>query len=176
MKARLLIAPSVAAALLATAVIAAPAASAAPLAKPCSPANLVVWAGPQAGGGTAGGFGYEIKFTNLGSATCTLAGFPGVRAVDLRGKRIGAAATHGPGKVKQIVLAPDQSAMATLQIADALNFPKSQVRADDGGRPAGRPPRRLRRQDRPDRLRNLRQGNRQDPLGQRRRTAASKRL
>lgn len=125
MKARLLIAPSVAVALLATAVIAAPAASAAPMAKPCSPANLVVWAGPQAGGGTAGGFGYEIRFTNLGTGTCTLAGFPGVRAVDLKGNRIGAAATHGAGKVKQIVLAPDQAAMATLQIADALNFPKA---------------------------------------------------
>lgn len=125
MKVRLPIALSVAAALLATAVIAAPAASAAPLAKPCAPANLVVWAGPQAGGGTAGGFGYEIKFTNLGSATCTLAGFPGVRAVDLSGNRIGAAATHGPGKVKEVVLATNQSAMATLQVADALNFPKA---------------------------------------------------
>ncbi|HEX3362600.1 MAG TPA: DUF4232 domain-containing protein [Solirubrobacterales bacterium] len=124
MKARLLIPSSVAAALLAAFVIASPA-GAAPIAKPCSPANLVVWAGPQAGGGTAGGFGYEIKFTNLGKGTCTLAGFPGVRAVDLKGKRIGAAATHGPGKVKQIVLAPKQSAMATLQIADALNFPKA---------------------------------------------------
>ena len=125
MKARLLIAPTVAAALLATALIAAPAASAAPLAKPCAPANLVVWAGPQAGGGTAGGFGYEIKFTNLGTGACTLAGFPGVSAVDLKGRRIGAAATHGAGKVKQIVLSPDQSALATLQIADALNFPKA---------------------------------------------------
>jgi hypothetical protein len=125
MKARLLISPLVAAALLAMAVIAAPAATAAPVAKPCSPANLVVWAGPQAGGGTAGGFGYEIKFTNLGTGACTLAGFPGVSAVNLKGKRIGAAATHGAGKVKQIVLSPDQSALATLQIADALNFPKA---------------------------------------------------
>ncbi len=125
MKARLLTAPLVAAAFLAAAVIAAPAASAAPLAKPCAPANLVAWAGPQAGGGTAGGFGYEIKFTNLGSATCTLAGFPGVRAVNLSGSRIGAAATHGPGKVAQVALAPNQSAMATLQVADALNFPKA---------------------------------------------------
>jgi hypothetical protein len=125
MKARLLISPLVAAALLAMAVIAAPAATAAPVAKPCSPANLVVWAGPQAGGGTAGGFGYEIKFTNLGTGACALAGFPGVSAVDLKGKRIGAAATHGAGKVKQIVLSPDQSALATLQIADALNFPKA---------------------------------------------------
>ena len=47
------------AALLAMAVIAAPAATAAPVAKPCSPANLVVWAGPQAGGGTAGGVSAE---------------------------------------------------------------------------------------------------------------------
>jgi hypothetical protein len=125
MKARLLIAPSVAAALLASVVIAAPAAGAAPSARPCAPGNLVVWAGPQAGGGTAGGYGYEIKFTNLGSATCTLAGFPGVSAVALSGSRIGAAATHGPGKVKQVVLAPDRSAMATLQVADALNFPKA---------------------------------------------------
>jgi hypothetical protein len=126
MKARLLTAPLVAAALLATAVIAAPAASAAPLAKPCAPANLVVWAGPQPGGGTAGGFEYEIKFTNLGKATCTLGGFPGVRAIDLSGSRIGAAASHGPGKVVQAVLAPDGgSAMATLHIADALNFPKA---------------------------------------------------
>src|ERR1700760_4671043 len=111
MKARLLIAPSVIAALLAAVFIAAPAESAAPLAEPCSPNNLVVWAGPQVGSGTAGGFGYEIKFTNLGKGTCTLAGFPGVRAVDLKGK--------------QIVLAPEQSAMATLQVAAALNFPKA---------------------------------------------------
>src|ERR1700744_6052540 len=112
MKPRLLIAPLLAGALLAAAVIGAPAASAAPLAKPCAPANLVVWAGPQAGGGTAGGFGYEIKFTNLGSATCTLAGFPGVRAVDLSGTRVGAAATHGPGQGKKVALATGQSGMA----------------------------------------------------------------
>ncbi len=125
MNLRRLIAPLVAAALLAAAVIAAPAASAAPMARPCSPNNLVVWAGPMAGGGTAGGFGYEIKFTNLGNGTCTLSGFPGVYAVDLKGKRIGANATHGAGKVKQIVLSPGGAAMATLQVADALNFPKA---------------------------------------------------
>jgi hypothetical protein len=125
MKPRLLIAPLVAAALLAAAVIAVPAASAAPMARPCSPNNLVVWAGPSAGGGTAGGFGYEIKFTNLSQKTCTLGGFAGVSAVDLGGRRIGAAATHGAGKVKQVVLSPHGSAMATLQVADALNFPKA---------------------------------------------------
>jgi hypothetical protein len=124
MKKRLLIAPLAAAAMIA-AVIAAPAASAAPLAKPCSPADLVVWAGPSAGGGTAGGFGYEIKYTNLGTKTCTLAGFAGVSAVDLKGRRIGAAASHGAGKVKQVVLAPHGSAMSILQVADALNFPKA---------------------------------------------------
>jgi hypothetical protein len=125
MKARLLTTPLVAAALLAAAVIAVPAASAAPKAKPCAPSSLVVWAGPSAGGGTAGGFEYEIKFTNLGTSSCTLAGFPGVSAVDLSGSRIGAAASHGPGKVKQVVLAPKQSALAKLLVADAINFPKA---------------------------------------------------
>jgi len=125
MKNRLLTSSLVAAALLGAAVVAAPATSAAPLAKPCGPANLVVWAGPSAGGGTAGGFEYEIKFTNLGAKTCTLGGFPGVAAVDLKGKRIGAAAGHGPGKVKQVVLEPGGSAMAKLLVTDALNFPRA---------------------------------------------------
>jgi hypothetical protein len=125
MKTRLLTAPLVAAALLGAALIAAPAASAAPLARPCAPANLVVWAGAKMGGGTAGGYEYEIKFTNLGSAACTLAGFPGVAAVDLKGNRIGAAASHGPGKVRQVLLAPGQAAAANLLVADALNFPKA---------------------------------------------------
>ncbi|HVW47273.1 MAG TPA: DUF4232 domain-containing protein [Solirubrobacterales bacterium] len=125
MKTRLLVVPLAAAALLAAAAIALPTAGAAPLAKPCSPANLVVWAGPQLGGGTAGGQGYEIRFTNLGAKSCALSGFPGVSAVDLKGRRIGAAATHGAGKLRQIVLSPDGSAMAIVQIADAVNFPKA---------------------------------------------------
>ncbi len=127
MKTRMLLTLSVAAAL-AAAVIGVPAASAA-TAKPCSSAGLVVWAGPQAGGGTAGGFTYEIQFTNLSGKSCTLVGYPSVSAVNLKGAKIGAAAGHGKGtKLGPTTLAEGESAFATLQIADALNFPKGKCK------------------------------------------------
>jgi len=126
MKARTLIAPLVAAALFATAVIAAPAATAAS-AKPCSSSGLVIWAGEEFGGGSAGHVAYRIEFTNLSGHTCTVSGYPKVSAVNLKGKRIGAAATHGSGsKVGAITLKNGEAAVATLQIAEALNFPKKQ--------------------------------------------------
>jgi len=127
MKIRMLLTLSVAAAL-AAAVIASPAASAA-TAKPCTSAGLVVWAGPQAGGGTAGGQTYEIQFTNLSGKSCTLVGYPSVSAVNLKNHKIGAAATHGAGhKRGPLTLAEGESAVATLQIADALNFPKGKCK------------------------------------------------
>ena len=67
-------------------------------AKPCSSSNLVIWAGPKAGGGTAGGFEYTIAFTNLGSKACTLKGIPSVVGVDLHGKKIGAPAGRGAAR------------------------------------------------------------------------------
>jgi hypothetical protein len=127
MKIRMLLLLSVAAAL-AAAVIAAPAASAA-AAKPCSSSGLVIWAGPEEGGGTAGGYTYEITFTNLSGKSCTLVGYPKVSAVDLKGKKIGAAATAGAGNKRgPLTLAEGQSAVARLQVADALNFPKGKCK------------------------------------------------
>jgi hypothetical protein len=121
MKTRLLLAPLVAVALLAAAVIAAPTATAAT--KACSASNLVVWAGEEPGGGTAGSVYYRVEFTNLAGGTCTLFGFPTVSAVSLTGKQIGAPATHSPGKkVGAVKLAQGQTATAQLQIVDALNY------------------------------------------------------
>lgn len=121
MRTRLLLAPLVAAALLAAALISTSAASAAT--KACSASKLVVWAGEEPGGGTAGSVFYRIEFTNLSSGTCTLFGFPTVSAVNLQGKQIGAPAMHSPGKkVKAVKLAQGQTATAQLQIVDALNF------------------------------------------------------
>jgi hypothetical protein len=128
MKVRLSIASLLAAALLAAAVIAAPAASAAG-AKPCSSAGLVIWAGEEFGGGAAGSVEYRIEFTNLSGKACTLSGYPSVSAVNLKGKRLGAAALVGPGtKLGPLTLAPGDSAVATLKIAEALNFPKNQCK------------------------------------------------
>jgi hypothetical protein len=121
MKKRLLLAPLVAAALLAATVIATPAASAA--AKACNASKLVVWAGEEPGGGTAGSIFYRIEFTNLGSSTCSLFGFPIVAAVNLNGKQVGAPATHMPGKkVKAVKIAQGQTATAQLRIVEAGNF------------------------------------------------------
>ncbi|OJU85453.1 MAG: hypothetical protein BGO11_00435 [Solirubrobacterales bacterium 70-9] len=121
MKTRLLIAPLVAAALLAAAVIATPGAGAA--AKACSGSKLVVWAGEEPGGGTAGSVYYRIEFTNLSNKACTLFGFPIVSALNLQGKQVGAPAIHGPGKkVKAVTLKSGGSASAQLQIVDALNY------------------------------------------------------
>jgi hypothetical protein len=128
MKARLAIAPLLALALLAAAVLAAPAAQAATV-KPCSSSGLVIWAGEEAGGGTAGSVYYRIELTNLSGHSCTVSGYPTVSAVNLQGGRIGAAATHEPGKKAHTVkLAPGDSAVATLRIVDALNFPKNKCK------------------------------------------------
>lgn len=133
MKARLLLAPCLAAALLLAAVTfpSAPAAAPSPTAtKACAASGLVVWAGPEPGGGAAGSVYYRIEFTNLSTATCTLSGFPKVNAVDLKGKRVGAFATAEPGKkAAKVTLAPGQVAAAQLRIVDALNFPADKCKA-----------------------------------------------
>jgi hypothetical protein len=131
MKARLLLAPCLAAALLLA--VAASSSTAAPTAaatKACPASGLVVWAGEEPGGGAAGSVYYRVEFTNLSTATCTLRGYPKVNAVDLKGHRIGAFATHEAGKAaKTVTLAPGQSASATLRIVDALNFPADKCKA-----------------------------------------------
>jgi hypothetical protein len=133
MKARLLLAPLAAAALLIAAVIfpSAPAAAPAPTAtKACSANTLVVWVGEEPGGGAAGSVYYRIEMTNLSTATCSLNGYPKVNAVDLKGARIGAFASHEAGKkATKVSLAPGQSATATLRIVDALNFPAEKCKA-----------------------------------------------
>jgi len=131
MRARFLLAPCLAAALLLTAVPrSAPAAPAATASRACAAAGLVVWAGEEPGGGAAGSVYYRIELTNLSAATCTVKGYPKVNAVDLKGRRIGAFAGHERGKrAKRVTLAPGQSAAATLRIVDALNFPADKCKA-----------------------------------------------
>lgn len=125
MKTRLLLAPCLAAALLLAALApTAPAAPAGAATKACSASGLVVWAGEEPGGGTAGSVYYRIEFTNLSGQSCRLAGYPKVSALDLRGRQIGAAARTEPGvKARPVTLAPGATATATLRIVRALNFP-----------------------------------------------------
>src|SRR6202000_621437 len=124
MRARLLLASLVIVALIAAAAISssAPAAPPAPATKACPASGLVIWAGEEPGGATAGSVYYRLEFTNLSTATCTVNGYAKVNAVDLKGHRIGAFATHEKsGAAKPVTLAPGQSATAQLRSVDALN-------------------------------------------------------
>jgi Protein of unknown function (DUF4232) len=101
----------------ATSASAAPAGAAA-----CSSSNLRI---SVAGGGAAAGTDFTvIDFTNGGSASCTLYGFPGVSLTNSSGAQIGAAATRNPSKASTVVtLAPGAKASAELGVANAENYP-----------------------------------------------------
>jgi uncharacterized protein DUF4232 len=94
----------------------------------CAGAALDVWL-ETPGDGTAGSVYYRLDFTNLGSQTCTLSGYPGVSAVSLGGTQLGSAAAResavGAGTVR---LAGGVTATDLLRITDVLNYPRSACR------------------------------------------------
>jgi hypothetical protein len=77
--------------------------------------------------GTAGSFYAPLVFTNTGSSSCTLRGYPGVSYVAPRtGQQVGAAATHNARyAVTTVTLAAGRSASAVVQLVDIGNFPRS---------------------------------------------------
>src|ERR1700744_2443664 len=102
---------------------ATPASAAAPPA--CQTAGLVVWINTQ-GNGTAGTTFFTLNFTNLSGHACTLRGFPGVSAVNLRGKTLGKAAARDSGQtVKNVTLTNGHSAHAVLGLVDIGALPTS---------------------------------------------------
>jgi hypothetical protein len=94
----------------------------------CATSGLVVWLDTR-GDGAAGSVFYRLKFTNLSRRTCTLTGYPGVSAVDLRGRRLGTPAGRDPARpVRTVRLAPRATASTVLQIVSADNFPRARCR------------------------------------------------
>jgi hypothetical protein len=91
----------------------------------CTTAMLHVKVG--SGNGAAGTIYYNIDFTNVGTGTCSVAGYPGVSLVSAAsnaGSQVGADAKRDAvTPAKQIVLAPGQTAHAVLGVAEAGNFP-----------------------------------------------------
>ncbi|HLH65067.1 MAG TPA: DUF4232 domain-containing protein [Solirubrobacteraceae bacterium] len=88
----------------------------------CSSAGLVTWLDTQ-GNGAAGTIYYTLNFTNLSGARCTLRGYPGVSAVDLRGRQLGNAASRNRiGRVRTVMLGPGGTAHAVLGIVEAGNY------------------------------------------------------
>lgn len=73
--------------------------------------------------GAAGSVYYTIRFTNHGTTSCVLQGWPGVSFVSSpSGPQVGAAATRIPGSSPALTLAPGASAGAALQITEASNY------------------------------------------------------
>jgi hypothetical protein len=102
---------------------AAPSAGAAS-APSCSTSGLVIWLNDEAGGGTAGSVYYKLEFTNLSARACTLLGYPGVSAVNLRGGGVGGGASREViHKPRSVTLATGSTASAVLRIVDAGVLP-----------------------------------------------------
>jgi hypothetical protein len=93
--------------------------------QPCATSALRATIG--SGQGAAGSSYYPIDFTNAGSASCTLYGYPGVSFVTgIGGSQIGAAATRNSTVARQLItLASGAVAHATLQVVNASNYPSS---------------------------------------------------
>ena len=95
----------------------------------CAAGELGVWVAADHGTGASGSTFIPLEFTNVGSQTCTLQGFPAVAALDRNGNQLGPAATRNHLITPSTVtLAPGQTAHAVLQYIQAVatNCPVAQ--------------------------------------------------
>lgn len=83
----------------------------------CTEGQTQVWAGVP-GDGTAGAVYYQLEFSNTGSRTCTLYGFPGVSAVRPNGHQVGVPASR-TGFHSPVMLMPGDTGHAILRVTDA---------------------------------------------------------
>jgi len=93
----------------------------------CATSALHVVVPSGSGNAAAGSAYYPIQFSNTSGSACTLYGYPGVSfASAAGGSQIGVAATRNPTvPAKVISLSPGQTVHATLQVADAMNYPSA---------------------------------------------------
>ncbi len=96
-----------------------------PAAAACATRDLQVKVG--ASQGAAGSTYTALDFTNIGTAACTLFGYPGVSLAGGQPVgRIGEAAAESNASPRQLVtLAPGAVAAASLRIVNAANYPRS---------------------------------------------------
>jgi Protein of unknown function (DUF4232) len=71
---------------------------------------------------------WDLTFTNTGTATCTLDGYPGVSFLTAARTVITAPATRTPASPHQVTLAPGQTASAQLKTPNVGNLPKTACR------------------------------------------------
>jgi hypothetical protein len=94
----------------------------------CTTAHLSIRLGTA---GHAAGSTYQpLVFTNTGSSSCTLTGYPGVSYVAGAGKQVGAAASrNSQHAAKTVTLGPGGHASAMVQFVAYRNFPVDRCRA-----------------------------------------------
>ena len=102
------------------------ASSSAPATPRCDASDTYVWLALSPNG-TAGPIYYPVEFTNLGSTTCTLFGFPGVSAINSKGHQLGFAATRVYTPAHAVTLKHGQTAHALLGIAETGLFTSCHV-------------------------------------------------
>lgn len=95
----------------------------------CSTAQLSVRLG--AAGHAAGSSYQPLVFTNTGTSSCTLTGYPGVSYIAPRtAKQVGAAASrNSQHAVKTVTLGAGGHASAMVQLVDYRNFPAKRCTA-----------------------------------------------
>jgi|HubBroStandDraft_2_1064218.scaffolds.fasta_scaffold08073_4 hypothetical protein len=94
-----------------------PATPARPQTAECASGNTYVWLA-LAANGALGTIYYPVEFTNTGSHSCWLEGFPGVSAVTGSGRALGPAAGRFSATPHRVTLKPNQTAHAALGIID----------------------------------------------------------
>jgi hypothetical protein len=91
----------------------------------CKSGRTLTWIGLP-GSGAAGTIYYPLEFTNVGSFTCWLYGYPGVSARSASGHKIGPSASAS-GRRHLVVLRPGATGHARLGITEARNIPRCKV-------------------------------------------------
>lgn len=113
----------IAVALGATAAVAADTGSAGAAVPSCSSSQVRVWLGLPGDAG-AGSVVYELQISNVSKSRCSLFGFPGVSAVNSKGKQLGSAAARDHTfAATTVTLLPGRTAHFVLKITNVLNFP-----------------------------------------------------
>jgi Domain of unknown function (DUF4232) len=101
-----------------------------PVATACTIADITVRLDTGSAGVAAGTSYLPLDFTNGGSSSCQLAGFPEVTiAASERGRQIGAAATlDRSASAETLTLAAGQTAHIWLRLVDVTNLPTAKCR------------------------------------------------
>ena len=83
----------------------------------CTAADTYVWLALSPNG-AAGTIYYPVEFTNLGSTTCTLSGYPGVAAIGSTYHQLGPAAGRVTMTAHTVTLKAHQTAFAAIGIVE----------------------------------------------------------